>query len=882
MLTDMNEPWSENPEDVINSLNTDLDSGLSEAEAKKRLNKFGPNWLAVERKISFWGVFLEEVREPMILLLLGVGVIYSIWGQARDAITIFVIIAALVFIEIFTEYRAKKGIAALKNFSQPTATLLRNGRYQNVPATEVVRGDIAILEVGEIVPADIRIIKSFGLQANESPLTGESVPVAKYNRALLSDTVLAERNNMVFAGTTIAHGRGTGIVTATGASTEMGRITGLVVDAKEPKTSLQKAMKQLAGLLVWVAVSFSIIIPIVGILQGKPIKEMILTGLSLSFATIPEELPIIITMVLGVGALVLSKKNVIIRHLSTAEALGDVTTIVTDKTGTITENKMTVAKVWSDSISKSFTPDNISPTDLLLLQIGLLTSCTRLTSDECDSNDPTETAIIQAAEKAGIAPYQLLSQFNLQTEFSFDNERKIMSAVFEQNGQSSVYIKGAPEIVLARSTNIAHEHAERKKTNKDDKDIRDAIETMAGEAMRVIAFAYKKVKDVADITQEQAENGLVFVGLAGLVDPLRPEVKGALRTTKEAGIRTIIVSGDYALTVQKVASQLKIDSVGGLLTGSELDRTDDSELSDRLKNVSLFARTTPEQKLRIVRLLQESGEIVAVTGDGINDAPALKSANIGIAMGETGTEVAREAAGVVLTDDSFSSIATGVREGRKIFGNLKKGVAYYLSVKIALVLTFLVPLSLNLPFPFSPIQIILLELFMDLAASTTFVVEPIESGTMKRPPRQQKEKFINYSMLTNICIGSFSLAAVVLINYLSAWYLGWGAAEAQTIAFATWLVGHVFLAITMRSHTEPIWKIGILSNKAMLIWAATALAFLLLVTNLSIAQTPLKLTALSSYGWIMAFITPLITIFIFEIKKLVVTHIVTRRNPATT
>ena len=880
----MNEPWSVDKDSLLRSLNTNSQAGLNQSEAQNRLKQSGPNRLAAERKVTFWGVFWEEIREPMIVLLLVVGIIYSIWGQASDAITIFAIIIALVFTEIFTEYRAKKGVAALRKYSQPTVSLLRDGRYQNVSTVEVVKGDIAILEVGEIVPADIRIISSFGLQTNESALTGESSPVAKYEKELASNTVLAERNNMVFAGTTVTRGRALGVVTAIGMETELGRITGLVIEAKEPKTGLQQAMKQLAGLLVWVAVSFSVVIPLIGIIQLKPwqypgfpislpnipgVKDMILTGLSLSFATIPEELPIIITMVLGIGALTLSRKNVLIRRLSTAETLGDITTIVTDKTGTITENRMVLGAIWSDSTAKSFSAHRFTETELLLLRIGLLTSCTRITERECTSDDPMEAALIEAAKSAGIVPEELLNKYAMQTEFSFDNERKMMSVVFGHDSESVVYAKGAPEVILNKSSKILQGQSERGKTDKDNTSVMAAIERMAGEAMRVIAFAYKDISSSTNVSQYDSESNLTFVGLAGLIDPLRPGVVEAFETTKEAGIRTVIVSGDYPLTVQKVASEVGIDAGSQVIAGGELERMNDNELTKNLKQVSLYARTTPEQKLRIVQLLQKSGQVVGVTGDGINDAPALKSANVGIAMGETGTEVAREAAGMVLADDSFSSITSGIREGRKIFDNLKKGVTYYLSVKIALVLTFLVPLILNLPFPFSPIQIILLELFMDLAASTTFVVEPMEPGTMQRPPRSPKERFINRAMLANMSTGSLCLAAAVLINYLSAWYFGWGAAEARTLAFATWLVGHVFLAVTMRSHRESIWKIGLLSNKALLVWAGAALAFLILVTNLKVAQIPLKLTSLNATGWLAAFITPLVTVFFFEIKKLV-------------
>lgn len=871
----MDKPWSKSKEQVIDSLKTEANTGLSQEESQKRLKRSGPNQLVKQREISFWGVFKEEIREPMILLLLVVAVVYSVWGAARDAITIFTIIAVLVLVEIFTEYRAKKAIVALKKLSPSTTPVLRNGLYQRIPAAGIVTGDIIMLEVGERVPADARIVDSLGLETDESPLTGESTPVTKDDKTLPGDTPLADRSNMVFAGTTVTRGWGRAVVTATGMATELGRITGLVLEAKEPKTPLQVAMKQLAGLLVWVAAFFSILIPVVGIIQGKPYKEMVLTGLSLSFATIPEELPIIITMVLGVGAFALSRKNVLIRRLRAAETLGSVTVIVTDKTGTITENKMALAKIATDNGYHTFpSPSGLSTADLFLLQIGTLTSSVRKAAEGRYAGDPLEIALLEAAKSAGVVPDELRAQFHPQKEFSFDNQRKMMSVVFERDGETFVYAKGAPEAILARSSRIARGTGEFEKTAEDDAAVRKRVDTMAGEAMRVVAFAYRKVEDRSDLTQEHAEDNLVFVGLAGLADPPRTGVAEALKVTRESGIRTIVVSGDHPLTVKEIASQVGIGSDGTVITGVDLEHMDDRELQGKLRDISLFARATPEQKLRIVRLLRESGEVVAVTGDGINDAPALKAADIGIAMGETGTEVARETADMVLTDDSFISVTAGVREGRKIFDNLKKGVSYYLSVKVALVLIFLVPLALNIPLPFAPIQIILLELFMDLAASATFVAEPTEPGAMQRHPRGQKERFVDRRMLTTMFTGSISLAAAVLTTYLITWYTDGSVVLAQSVAFATWLIGHIFLALTMRSQTEPLWKIGVLSNKIMLVWAVVALGSLVLVTSLSAAQGPIRVTSLDLRSWLLAVGVPFVAIFWLELRKL----LLSRRN----
>ena len=863
----MQEPWSIPAGQVLQDLGTSSEVGLSQAEAEARLKKFGPNRLVKERTVTFWGVFREEVTEPMILLLLVVGVFYSVWGEVSDVITIFAIITTLVFAEVFTEFRAKRAITALRKLSPTNTPVLRGGNYMQIPSAEVVKGDIIPVEVGDKVPADARVLDSFGLQTDESPLTGESMPVIKEDVVIPGITPVTDRRNMVFAGTTVTGGRGLVAVTATGMATEMGKITGMVLEAKEPRTPLQAAMRQLAGFLVWIAVSFSILIPLLGIIQGKDYKEMILTGLSLSFAVIPEELPIIITMVLGVGALALSRRHVLIRRLRAAETLGGVTVIVTDKTGTITENKMTLVEFATNDGTTAYKPGNLAPADMALLNVGILTSQIKKTAEGHYTGDPLEVALLEAAELAGVSPEELQKQYSLQAEFSFDNRRKMASAIYKRGNEQMVYAKGAPEIILAQSSRIARSSGELDKTQKDETRIIKQAETMAGEARRVIAFAYKKVEDGQELTQKEAEKGLVFLGLVGMVDPPRAGVPEAIRATKMAGIRTIVVSGDLPLTVQKIASEVGIDGSGKLITGAELSRMDENELAEKVKEVSIFGRIDPEQKLKIVQALQKQGEVIAVTGDGINDAPALKSADIGVAMGERGTEVAREAASMVLTDDSYNSIVDGVREGRKIFDNLRKGVAYYLSVKIALVLTFVVALALNLPFPFAPIQIVLLELFMDLAASVTFVAEPIEADAMNRPPRSPKQKFIDREMLTRMSLGSVCLSVAVLINYMLTWYSGQGLIEARSVAFGTWLIGHVFLAFTMRSQREPLTRIGVFSNKIMLIWAAAAICFVALVTNFSSTQATLKVAPLDLRGWLLALGVPFVTVFWLEIRK---------------
>jgi Ca2+-transporting ATPase len=867
----MNQPWEVTKEQALQDMGSNSQMGLSTAEIQIRLKKYGLNKLTEPVKTTFWGTFWDEVREPMILLLLVVGVIYSIWGKLGDVITIFTVIVLLVLSEVFTEFRAHSAISALRKLTPTTTPVIRSGANVQVPAEEIVPGDVVPLEAGSRIPADGRIIESFGLQVNESPLTGESMPVNKLDKVLSVGTPLTDRVNMVYAGTTVTAGTGKAVVSATGMDTEFGKIHGIVQEAHQPRTPLQRAMRELSGLLVWVAVAFSVIIPGIGLLQGifinhQPFtavyKDSVLTGLSLAFAVIPEELPIIVTMVLGLGAFALAKRHVLIRSLRAAETLGSVTTIVADKTGTITENKMTVSRLTTDNEVIDLPASQLSLSETHLLEAGVMASAIKKSPDGGYSGDPLDVAILDVAKSYGISPEELQSKSRKISEFAFDHQRQMMSDVYEESNGVNVYAKGAPEVILAKCQQIGN----RPKTGATEQRVLEQANEMAGQAMRVLAFAQKRADNVPQVF-EQAESNLVFLGLVGITDPPREEAAEAIQTTREAGIRTVMVTGDMAGTAQRVAEEVGIQKGGDIITGAQFAGMSDETQKQKVSSTNVFARITPVQKLQIVRALQANNQIVAVTGDGINDAPALKSADIGIAMGEKGTEAAREASGMVLTDDSYSSIVHGVREGRKIVDNLRKGLLYYLSVKIALVLSFIVPLILVLPFPFAPIQIVLLELFMDLAASATFVAEPIEVDAMHRPPRDPRKRFIDRPMLNNMALAALSLASAVLINYLLAYYGGKSITVARTIAFGTWLVGHIYLAFTMRSQRQTVFKLGLTSNPIMLIWASSAILFFILITNVPALEDVVKVTSLNGFEWLMVFGVPFVTIFWHEIKK---------------
>jgi P-type Ca2+ transporter type 2C len=790
--------------------------GLSGSEAAKRLGKYGPNRLFEPTKIKFWAIFKEEVTEPMILLLFTVGFFYSIWGKLEDAITIVFVISVLVLTEVNNEFRAKKAINALGEIAAPKARVLRNGQSVEVNTENIVPGDILILFQGSRIPADAKLVSSVNLTVDEATLTGESVPIEKSAAA------------PVFAGTIVVSGQGQAEVQTTGRQTKFGQIAENLKAIKIQRTKLQLQMKSLAGKLVYVAVAVSVLIPLIGILRGEDLKTMLLTGLALSFAVIPEELPMVITMVLGLGSYRLSKKKLLVKKIMAAETLGTVTTIVTDKTGTITTGVMTPVFFYpatkEEIIAKAvLTIDDFSPL-------------------------PLDRALLKEAGRPAGA--KILRQRDMS------NIQKTIATLIEGKDGHQFILRGAPEEVFLASTKV-------------DVKAKEELAHQTQKGRRVIAVAAKNItgvqtgKDFKDL-----ETDLDFIGLIGFEDSPRPTVKETIATVYAAGIRTIMVTGDHPATAEYIASKVGIQLAGQpVLTGEDIAKMTSAQLQTAVKETSIFARTSPQDKFLIVKALQQNGEVVAVTGDGVNDALALKTADIGIAMGIKGTDVAKEAAGVILADDNYTTIARGVFEGRKLFDNLKKGIKYYLSVKLALVLIFLVPVVLGLPTPFAPIQIIVLEMFMDLAASAGYVAELTEKDVYGNFRGQTQEGVLGKSALKDMILKGAVLFATVTAVYLYALSQHVGALQAQTLAFATWIFSHVFLAFVSRSDRQPLLAIGIFKNKIIDLWGLGAVLLLFLGMYVPILRTGLGLTVIPLWQVCAVMVLALLTASLVEVNK---------------
>jgi Ca2+-transporting ATPase len=782
-------------------------AGLSAAEAAHRLGEHGPNEFALAKRESLVGELAEALFEPLQLLLIAVGVLSLIFGELRDAIGIFAIIAAVAAIETVTELRARRALDALKSLAAPQARVVREGQTVVVPAKELVSGDVVVVEAGDLAPADCRVIEASALATDESALTGEAEPAAKGSDVVEADADLAERSSLLHAGTPVVSGEGRAVVVATGAESELGKLGRMVAGEEEPATPLQQSMAELARVILVIAITVSVLVPLVGFLRGQPFTTMLLAGLTIAFATIPEELPILVGVLLAVGGRRLARRGALLRRLRAGETIGAVTVVVTDKTGTLTENQLRLVRLEGDR-------------ERLLA----LAAATLARERSGTVADPLERSLAGAAGNLAVAGEVVAS-------FPFDPTRKRMSRIWRRDGDVYVSAKGAPEAIIER-------------TSLSDDERRRALATaerLAEEGLRVIAFAEATRPDLPPDADE-AERELRLVGFAAFDDPLRAGVPEAVAALHGAGVATIVVTGDHPRTAAAIARRAGLGGGDVLVGGAQLATIADAELSPRLRDGAVVARATPADKLRIVRLLQGRGEIVAVTGDGANDAPALAGANVGIAMGKRGTDLAREAADLVLTDDAYPTIAAAVEGGRTIASQLRRAVAFYLGAKVALVLAILVPLALGMPSPFTPVQIVVLELFMDLGASVAFVSEPTAPVAMRRPPRDPARRFLDRAEVGAIGLVGLALFVGVLGAFLFV-RAHYGADYGGVAAFAAWLVGHAAVAWALRARP----RLPLTANVAFPVWAAAAAATAFVLASLLAGQ--LGLSALPAGAW---------------------------------
>ncbi len=875
-------------EETFRELETDPQRGLTKEEAHRRLSRFGPNELAERPRPTFWKMLLDQFNNFLILILIAAAFISLVLGEIEEAVAIIAIVLLNAILGVVQERRAEEALAALKKMAAPDAHVLRDGHRVTVPARELVPGDIVFLEAGNYVPADLRLIDAVNLRIDEASLTGESVAVEKRHDVVLpEDAALGDRVNVASMGTIVTYGRGRGVVTATGMQTQLGQIAELIQSYEEEATPLQRRLDQLGR---WLGIGALVICAIVfletliqdtdlGILfRAGPaaylqqylsmVVELFLTAVSLAIAAVPEGLPAVVTICLALGMREMVRRNALIRRLPAVETLGSATAICSDKTGTLTQNQMTVVRLLVGEMrvdvsgegyqpSGGFSVDGrpVNPQDhpdlMALLRGGLLCSDAQLEKDGDGYRmvgDPTEGALVVAAAKAGLWREEVEAQLPRVGEIPFDSERKRMATVHRMDGRPMrgpegerpggyiVYVKGAPDSVLPRCTHILENGISVPMTPARRAHIENVNRDLGREALRVLAVACRLLPEEAqDLVHsqdpEQLEQGLTFIGLAAMRDPARPEVRPAVEKARTAGIRTIMITGDYPDTARAIAHDIRLlRPVGQVVTGAELDRMSDEELRERIERIDVFARVSPQHKVRIVEALKDRGHVVAMTGDGVNDAPALKRADIGVAMGITGTDVTKEVADMVLTDDNYASIVAAIEQGRIIYSNIRKFVYYLLSANIAEILTiFLATLAGYLP-PLTPIQLLWINLLTDGAPALALGMEKGDPDIMEQPPRPPKEPVINRPMMRGIAVLSLSLTAVVLTAFLIG--LRWGNGDltlARTMAFVTLALGELPVAYTIRSERYPLLRLGVFSNPYMQ-YAVAASVVLLLAT----------------------------------------------------
>lgn len=881
-LTQEKKFYSTSTAEVQASLHTD-EQGLTKAEADKRLREGGANSLVAKRRKTIIERFIDQFKDFMIAVLLVAAIVAAFSGEIADAVIILLVVVLNAIFGVFQEVQAEAAIDALKEMSAPMAHVRRDGELLTIKSEDVVPGDIVLLEAGDVVPADLRLIAAQTLRVEEAALTGESVPVEKQTGVLdvkADEKVsLGDQTNMAFMNSNITNGRGTGVVVATGMQTEVGRIAGMLNQADETKTPLQENLNSLGKTLTWLILFLSVLIFALGLLnQRETVLNMLLTAISLAVAAIPEGLPAIVTVTLALGTRRMAKRNAIVRKLPAVETLGSTDIIASDKTGTLTQNKMTVERLFTNN-RLEVASESKATLDDMTVQIMMLANDTKIDKDGKLLGDPTETALVQFGLTHKLDVPALLERLPRVNEVPFDSERKLMTTIHElADGRYLVATKGAPDQLLQRATQYEVDGTVEPMDDKERDLILNTNTQLARQALRVLGMAYKIVTELPEtVDTNTVEQEMIFTGLIGMIDPERPEVEEAVREAKEAGIRPMMITGDHRETAEAIAKRLGIigdHDEKAIISGNELDEMSDDEFAKRVGDYSVYARVAPEHKVRIVNAWQKRGKVVAMTGDGVNDAPALKAADIGIGMGITGTEVSKNASDMVLADDNFSTIVVAVEEGRKVFANIQKAIQYLLSANLGEVLTLFMMTILGWQI-LAPVQILWINLVTDTFPAIALGIEPMERDIMKRKPRGRKSNFLSGGLSQSIIYQGLLEGAITLIVYWIGITYPMHAsdslahADALTMAFATLGLIQLFHAFNVKSIYGTIFHKGIFANHSFN-WAILASTVLMAATILIPGFNQLfHVTPLDWHQWLTVLGGSFSIVIIVEIVKFV-------------
>ncbi len=858
--------YEKTPEESLEMLGVTR-NGLNDEEITKRREKYGFNELEEAARKSPFQVFLEQFKDFLVIILLGAAIISAFLGKLESTIVIMVVVIINSILGTIQHIKAEQSLKGLKALSSPVAKVFRNGQKIEIPSRELLVGDILYLDAGDYVSADGRILESFSLQVNESSLTGESESVLKFIDVINKDDVsIGDRKNMVFSGSFVTYGRGVGLVTSIGMNTEIGKIANLLESAKEKKTPLQVGLDNFGKKLAFVILIISAIIFGLDIFRGRNIIDSFMFAVSLAVAAIPEALSSIVTIVLALGTQKMAKKNAIVRKLHAVESLGSISVICSDKTGTLTQNKMTVQKVFVDG--KVLDHDSLDHDKTLeknLILMALLCN-DAVTVENKEIGDPTEVALVNLGEVYELDELIIRDQYPRLGEVPFDSDRKLMSTIHQFNDKYIMLTKGALDVLLSRTVKVETSEGIMDFTEEHKKEIEEINRKFSMDGLRVLSFAYKEISEGKEITLED-EYDLIFVGLIAMMDPPRNESKEAVEKCIKAGIKPVMITGDHKITASAIAKQIGIlKDESEAMEGFELEKISDEELKNKVDKTSVYARVSPEHKIRIVRAWQEKGNIVAMTGDGVNDAPALKQADIGIAMGITGTEVAKDAASIVLADDNFSTIVKSISNGRSIYANIKNSIKFLLSGNTAGILSVLYASIGALPIPFAAVHLLFINLVTDSLPAIAIGLEPHNENIMKEKPRNINVPILNKSFAIEVIMEGLLIAIVTMAAFHIGLYTG-GAEVASTMAFATLCLSRLLHGFNCRSK-ESIFKIGLFTNKT--IWIAAIIGYLLLLLVLTFRPLSgiFEVSALNSMEFSYIYGLSVIPLIIVQIYKL--------------